>query len=59
MKNVETTVKGNILTITVDLSRTFGKSKSGKTTIIATTEGAESVAGMDGSIIRVNLNVYK
>ena len=31
MKNVETKIDGKILTIKVDLSKTFGPSKSGKT----------------------------
>jgi hypothetical protein len=39
MKNIQTEVKGNKLHITVDLSKTFGPSKSGKTIIIASSEG--------------------
>ena len=39
MKNVEMTVEGTVLTIKVDLSKEFGPSASGKTTIIASTEG--------------------
>jgi len=39
MKNVELSLDGDILTIRVDLSQTFGPSSSGKTTIIASTEG--------------------
>ena len=39
MKNVEMAVVDNILTIKVDLTREFGPSSSGKTIIIATTEG--------------------
>jgi hypothetical protein len=35
MKNVELTVEGTMLTIKVDLSKDFGPSSSGKTTIIA------------------------
>ena len=35
MKNVHMSVDGNILTITVDLSKDFGPSSSGKTIIIA------------------------
>ena len=37
MKNVEMSVEDNILTIHVDLSKDHGPSKSGKTTVIATT----------------------
>ena len=39
MKNVEMSLEKNILTIKVDLSKEFGPSASGKTIIIASTEG--------------------
>jgi len=39
MKNVEITVEGNILIMKVDLTKDFGPSSSGKTIIIASTEG--------------------
>ena len=39
MKNVEFPVEGDTLTITVDLTKEFGPSSSGKTIIIASTEG--------------------
>ena len=57
MKNVEMTIKGNILNIAVNLSKTFGKSASGKTTIIASTEGNQTIEGGSGAVI--GLNVYK
>jgi uncharacterized OB-fold protein len=56
MKNVEMSVYGDILKITVDLSKEFGPSKSGKTTIVASTEGNKSVPGRDE---KVGLNIYK
>jgi uncharacterized OB-fold protein len=59
MKNVEIAVKGKIMTITVDLSKSQGPSKTGKTVIIATTEGGPSIAANGNGEIRVNLNVYK
>jgi len=43
MKNCEMTLNGDILTITVDVSKDFGKSSSGKSIIIATTEGNVSI----------------
>jgi len=55
MKNVEMSVEGNILTIRVDLSKEFGPSASGKTIIIASTEGNVSVPNRDE---KVGLNVY-
>jgi len=56
MKNVEMKVDGNILTITVDLSKEFGPSSSGKTTIIASTEGNVSIPDREE---KVGLNVYR
>ena len=57
MKNVELTVEGDILTIIVDLTKEFGPSASGKTIIIATTEGNVSIPGRDEG--KIGLNVYK
>jgi hypothetical protein len=57
MKNVEMSIDGNILTIKVDLSKEFGPSTSGKTTIIASTEGNKSVPGKED--IKIGLNIYK
>jgi len=56
MKNVHLSVEGNILTITVDLSKEFGPSSSGKTIIIASTEGNVSVPDREE---KVGLNVYR
>ena len=57
--NVETKVKGSILTITVDLSKKQGLSKSGKSNIIASTQGNISISGKDGKETKVGLNVYE
>jgi hypothetical protein len=56
MKNVEMTVDGDILTIKVDLSKEFGPSSSGKTIIIASTEGNIAVPERAE---KVGLNVYR
>jgi hypothetical protein len=56
MKNVEMTVKGNMLTIAVDLSKEFGPSASGKTIIIASTEGNVTIPGREE---KIGLNVYR
>ena len=56
MKNIEMNVAGDVLTIKVDLSKTFGKSNSGKSTIIASTEGNVSVPGKEE--VKIGLNVY-
>jgi len=57
MKNVEMKQDGNILTITVDTSKTYGNSKSGKTIIIASTEG--NVSAPNDADVKIGLNVYK
>ncbi len=57
MKNCEMKVTGNILTITVDVSKEFGKSSSGKSIVIASTEGNVSIPDKDD--IKIGLNVYK
>lgn len=56
MKNVEMSVNGDILTIKVDISKTFGRSSSGKSTIIASTEGNVSIPGRDE--VKIGLNIY-
>ena len=56
MKNVELSVNGKILTITVDLTKEFGPSSSGKTIIIASTEGD---IPLPGRAEVVGLNVYR
>ncbi len=56
MKNIEMNVAGDVLTIKVDLSKTFGKSGSVKSTIIASTEGNVSVPGKEE--VKIGVNVY-
>ena len=56
MKNIELNVVDNILTIQVDLTKEFGPSSSGKTIIIATTEG--NVPIPDHEDKKIGLNVY-
>jgi len=56
LKNVDVSIQGNVLTIKVDLSKSFGPSSSGKTIIIASTEGNFPIPERDEVI---GLNVYK
>jgi hypothetical protein len=56
MKNIEMSVEGNILTIKVDLTKDFGPSSTGKTIIIASTEGNVSIPDREE---KVGLNVYR
>ena len=56
MKNIKTEVKGNTLTITIDLKGKQWASASGKTSMIASTEGNTTVDGTDG--MKLGLNAY-
>jgi len=57
MKNVELRREGNHLIIKVDLSKNFGPSKTGKSIIIASTEG--NVSAPDENDVKIGLNVYR
>ena len=57
MKNCDMKLNGNILTITVDISKEFGLSSSGKSQIIASTEGNVSIPEKEE--IKIGLNIYK
>lgn len=54
MKNVDMKMEGKKLVITVDTAKEFGPSKSGKTIIVASTEGNQTM----GDVV-VGLNVYR
>lgn len=56
-KNVKVSVVKDKLTVEIDLSKSQGRSKSGKTEIIATTSGNIPVDGHEG--VRLGLNCYK
>jgi hypothetical protein len=56
MKNVEMSLEGSMLTIRVDLSKEFGPSSTGKTIIIASTEGNVTVPNRQE---KIGLNVYR
>ena len=57
MKNCEMELNGNILTITVDISKEFGVLSSGKSVIIGSTEGNVSIPEKED--IKIGLNVYR
>ena len=56
-KNVNMRIEGKKLIIEVDMDQDFGLSKSGKTRIIASTEGNISAPGDED--IKIGLNVYR
>jgi hypothetical protein len=57
MDNIQIEVKDNKAVITIDLSKDFGPSKSGKTIVVATTRGNVPIPGAE--TIRLGLNCYK
>jgi hypothetical protein len=62
MTNVEMKRTGNILTITVDLGVKGEQSKSGKSIVLASTQGNISVPAEPsdlGAAIKIGLNIYK
>ena len=59
MKNVAMTREGNFLVIKIDLTKRFGPSSSGKTQIVASTEGNVSPPGENvDPNMKVGINVY-
>lgn len=57
MINCQTEIKGDVLTITIDLSKTNGLSKSGKSKTIASTGGNVQLGHKSGA--KLGLNVYQ
>lgn len=57
MRNITMKRDGNKLMIEVDMTANLGPSASGKTILIASTEGNVSVEGPEGA--KIGLNAYK
>jgi hypothetical protein len=57
MQNVTVKVEGNKLVIEVDLTKELRPSSSGKTILIASSEGNANVPGHEG--VKFGLNVYR
>lgn len=55
MRNVAISVKGTIATITIDLSKTYGPSSTGKSIIVASTQGTKSIPGTE---VKLGINAY-
>jgi len=56
MDNIDMSVDGSILTVKIDLTKQFGRSSSGKTTVVASTRGNQDV-GYDN--VKIGINAYK
>jgi hypothetical protein len=57
-KNANVQVTDNMLTVTIDLSKSYGPSASGKTTIIGTTGGNPQIATVNGKPVFLGVNCY-
>ena len=57
MTNIETKVENSILTIKIDLKKEFGRSASGKTIQVASTQGNIKIS--DNPEIFLGVNAYK
>lgn len=55
MKNVDIKIEGNTMTIKIDMTKNHGASKSGKSIVIASTEGNQPAAPG----VFLGLNVYR
>src|SRR5262249_18801492 len=56
-KNVDLKVQAGKLVVTIDLSKSYGISASGKSQIVATTAGNVPVPGQEE--VKIGLNVYR
>lgn len=54
---VEVSADGKTMTLTIDLTKDFGPSSSGKTQIVASSKGNADVPGKPG--YKFGLNVYR
>jgi hypothetical protein len=60
VKNIDLSVENDVLTLKIDLTKDFGLSKSGKTVIIASTEGNITVEDHNvSSMVKLGVNCYK
>ena len=57
MLNITSRIEGNKLVLEIDLSKSFGSSSSGKSLIVASTQGNVSVPGRED--VKLGLNVYR
>lgn len=61
MLNIELTKEndGTVLVARIDLTKNFGPSVSGKSVVVASTQGNVPVDDGKGGLVFVGLNVYK
>lgn len=58
MQNIKIATQGSNLVLTVDTSVNMGRSKSGKSTLIASSQGNQKVI-VDGKEVMIGINIYE
>ena len=58
MQNIETKVVGNLLTITIKLDAPRTASASGKSQVVASTQGNVVVGELEGKPVKLGVNCY-
>ncbi len=56
--NCEASMEGTILVLRIDTSVRLGRSKSGKTLMISTTNGNQEIEGHPDRQMRLGMNLY-
>ena len=59
MQNIEAIREGDKLHLIIDLGKQYGKSRSGKSSVIATTSGNVRVHDTGERVIKMGVNVYE
>ncbi len=59
MDNIDATIKGNALTLAIDLGKTLRPSKSGKSMLVASSAGRVTLHADNGQEFKLNLTIDK
>lgn len=59
MENISTKIVGTKLVIEIDTTADLGPSKSGKTRMVASTQGNKTVTGAQGGDLVIGVNAYR
>jgi hypothetical protein len=59
MRNIRMSIDGDDLIIRVSMSQEFGESRTGRSIIVASTDGSAGLPFSDAPDIKVNMTCYK
>lgn len=57
--NITTDIQGDTLTLTIDLAKPGTVSRSGKSSVIASTRGNLTITDGNGEDVKIGLNIYR